>query len=174
MFGIKGCSLNQPALLLLLLCSFTTIGAITSTRSETIHTETAELDFSLPGIDGERYHLSHLRGKVVLITFCASWCQQCIEEMPQIEALWRDADQHRCQVLAINVGEEADMILKFRQRLRLSFPLLLDQGMTVYKRWPLLGLPTSFLLNRQGAIVHKVVGYMDWNDARIKSLIETL
>ena len=174
MFRTKGYSPNPLAMLLLLLCCTITSGTLASTQLESIQAEDAELDFFLPGIDEQTYQLSHLRGKIILVTFWASWCPQCIEEMPEIDAMWRAADQSRFQVLAINVGEEADMVVKFQQRLGLSFPLLLDQDMTIYKRWPLLGLPTSFLLNQHGTIVYKAVGYVDWSDAHVRRLIDSL
>jgi len=174
MLKIKGCSPDSIAMLLLFICCFTTTGTLASTQAENIHAEAGKLDFSLPGVDGQTYQLSQQRGKVVLVTFWASWCPQCIEEMPEMDAMWRAADKTKFRVLAINVGEDADKVLKFRQRLGLSFPLLLDREMAIYRKWPLLGLPTSFLINQQGVAVYKAVGYVDWNNARIKARIEAL
>ena len=74
-------------------------------------------------------------------------------------------------MLAINVGENADTIFDFTADYPVTFPLLLDQDSSVTKKYPVVGLPTSFIIDPAGRIVYQVVGTRDWTD---KKLINTI
>ena len=88
--------------------------------------------------------------------------------------MWKEIGQDRLKVLAVNVGEDFETVSKYQRREGLSFPLLLDSEMAVYKEWPLLGLPTTFLINKEGLAIYKAVGYVDWNQDQIKGLINAM
>ena len=131
-------------------------------------------DFALPDIAGNIHRLSDYSERVVLVTFWASWCPQCLWEMPTMERLWRSLRGEGLILLAINVGEAPEYVATFAESNKLSFPVLLDRDLAVYKEWPLLGLPTSFLLDRHGRPVYEAVGALDWQDAAVVAKIRDL
>ena len=74
-------------------------------------------------------------------------------------------------MLAINVGEDADTIFSFTADYPVSFPLLLDKDAKVIKQYPVVGLPTSYIINPQGQMVYRVIGTREWTDP---NLIKTI
>ncbi|HKJ71620.1 MAG TPA: TlpA disulfide reductase family protein [Gammaproteobacteria bacterium] len=121
-------------------------------------------DFAREGLDGKTYRLSDLRGKVVLINFWASWCPPCRQEIPSMQRLYEDLQGQPFQVLAVNVGEREPTVFSFARGeldTELTFPILLDPDAGVIDKYPAKGLPTSFLVDRQGRIAYKAVGGRD-------------
>lgn len=131
-------------------------------------------DFSLTDLDGRTHRLSEYLGRVVLVTFWATWCPECVIEMPSLQSLSNSLPDDRFTVLAINVGEEKHVVQSFAERNNLNFPLLLDHDLEVYKQWPVLGVPTSFLIDRQGKVSYSVVGAVEWTHPERLSRIRDL
>ncbi|MEF8792140.1 TlpA family protein disulfide reductase [Thiohalorhabdus sp.] len=121
-------------------------------------------EFDLPGLEGNNYRLSDLRGKVVLVNFWATWCPPCREEMPSMQGLYEDLKNEPFEVLAVNVGEQEGDVFPFvhgELEAELTFPILLDPDAKVIDRYPVRGLPTSFLVDKQGRLAYKAVGGRD-------------
>lgn len=133
----------------------------------------------LKDMDGKTYRLSEMHGKVVLVNFWATWCPPCRKELPSVERLSQKLKGEPFLVLAVNVGEDADTIFAFTGRLDFSptFPILLDRDSVVLRSWPVKGLPTSFVVDRQGHLVYRAVGGREFDSpelvARIRALIRT-
>jgi peroxiredoxin len=66
-------------------------------------------------------------------------------------------------ILAINMGEEEDAVLRFSKDYAVQFPVLLDKDSSVSQQWSALGLPTTFLVDREGHITHSAVGAREWD-----------
>ena len=130
--------------------------------------------FSLIDLDGHLHQLKDYEGKVVIVSFWASWCPECIWEMPSLQTVWETLRDSQFVILAINVGEERREVQSFVERDKLTFPVLLDYDLGTYKEWPVLGIPTSFLIDRQGRIIHSVVGAIDWTKPETLSKIQDL
>ncbi|HSE90123.1 MAG TPA: TlpA disulfide reductase family protein [Candidatus Binatia bacterium] len=127
-------------------------------------------DFLLKDLDGNTIRLHDLRGKVVLLNFWATWCPSCRFEMPSMEALHKELSSQGLAVLAIALRESAEDVQSFYNEHNLSFPALLDhdaEASELYETW---SLPTSFLIDRRGYIVGKVVGYRDWHSDQSRGL----
>jgi thiol-disulfide isomerase/thioredoxin len=109
----------------------------------------------LKDLDGKTHDLAQLRGKVVLINFWATWCPPCRREMPSMERLAQAFKGRPLVVLAVDVGEDADTIEAFTSQLDTvpTFPILLDTRSRSMQSWKVAGLPTTFLVDRQGRIV---------------------
>jgi peroxiredoxin len=133
-------------------------------------------DFALKTLDGNTVRLSDLRGKkVVLINFWATWCPPCRSEMPTIQKIYSDYKGRGFEVLAINIERDyKEEILEFMKELRLTFPVLLDPDMKVTRTYRLIGLPVSMLIDRQGIIRSKEIGYHDWTDKESRKRVESL
>ncbi len=132
------------------------------------------LDFALPDVAGNMHRLSDFKDHVVLVTFWASWCSECLWEMPAMEQLWRSLKREGLILLGVNVGEDAKTVSAFTDGKGLSFSVLLDADLAVYKEWPVLGLPTSFLVDKQGKLVYKAVGALNWQDAAVVAKVRGL
>ena len=124
--------------------------------------------FLLNDSDGNVVRLDDLRGKVVLLNFWATWCPPCRLEMPSLEALHRQLGLRGLAVLAVATRDDASDVWSFFNEHRLSFPALLDPGAHAYRDYGIWSLPTSFVIDKQGYLVGKVVGHRDWSSEQSK------
>ena len=147
-----------------------TIIVMAYTHAEPLH-EVADRpqasDFSLPDMDGEMHRLTGYRGKVVIVNFWATWCPPCRFELPSMEKAYAILKEKDIVMLAINVGEDSDTIFSFTADYPVTFPLLLDKSGGVIDKYPVIGLPTSFIINPQGQIVYRVIGTREWTDPEL-------
>lgn len=130
-------------------------------------------DFTAQGEDGKTYRLSDYRGKYVVLNFWATWCPPCREEIPSMERMWQKVKDRNVQLLAVNVGEDADTIFKFLGSYPMSFPSLLDPEGEIIDSYPVVGLPTTYIINPQGMVTHRAVGSREWDDEAIIQQILT-
>jgi len=131
-------------------------------------------DFELPGEDGKSYRLSDYRGRVVVLNFWATWCPPCREEMPSMERARKALTNDGVVLLAVNVGEDADTIFSFTATYPVEFPLLLDRHEKVIKQYPVIGLPTTFVIDPDGYMTHRAIGGRDWDDPGILNALRAL
>ena len=128
-------------------------------------------DFNLPDMDGKRHRLADYRGKVVVLNFWATWCPPCREELPSMEKAHRLLAGEDVRIVAINVGEDADTVFTFTADYPMSYDVLLDTDSSVIRQYPVIGLPTTLIIDPRGRIVYRAVGSRDWADA---GLLKTL
>jgi peroxiredoxin len=121
-------------------------------------------DFTLFDLAGDPVSLSQQRGKVVLINFWTSWCGPCRNEMPALQAAYDELGDQGLVVLGVNWTkvDTAREARAFVQELDLTFPILLDtEGQVSEDLYQVLGLPTSFLVGRDGTILSVRIGELD-------------
>lgn len=133
-----------------------------------------ELD--LTGLDGKRYRLSDYRGKVVIVNFWATWCPPCISEMPTLQSAWDRLHDGNFEVLAVNLGEDADTIQRFVDNFepKLSFPILMARDQSIMTTWRIQGLPTSYILDTSGRWTYAEVGPRDFSHEHVISRLQDL
>lgn len=131
-------------------------------------------EFSGTTAAGRRVSLSELRGRVVLLTFWASWCQECRPEMPAFEQLHRDFTEQGLTVLGVNVREGTRAIQRYARELGLTFPLVLDSDGEIRASYGVIGLPTTFLIGRDGRTVALAVGPREWDSGPARAIIQAL
>jgi peroxiredoxin len=131
-------------------------------------------DFELPGEDGRRYRLSEFRGKVVVLNFWATWCPPCRYEMPSMERARQKVAGEKIVILAVNVGEDEDTVFGFLARYPVQFPLLLDRRAEVIKLYPVVGLPTTYVIDPSGLVTHRAVGSREWDDPELLDQLRAL
>jgi peroxiredoxin len=115
-------------------------------------------DFMLPALDERVVHLSELRGQVVVVRFWADWCRFCDGEMRALEPVYSRLHGRGLELLAVNVGQERDTAARFVDRLKISYPALLDQASEVAQRYGVIALPTTFVVDKKGVIRGKILG----------------
>lgn len=148
-----------------------------SSRFSPVGRGSAAPDFSLTSLDSERQiALSDLRGRVVLVNFWATWCQTCEDEMPAMDRLYRKLHPDGFELLAVSVGEQADDVRAFRDRLGVTFPILLDHDKRVSIEWQTFRFPESLLVDRDGTVLERYVGPREWDVpayvARMRRLLD--
>jgi peroxiredoxin len=137
----------------------------------------AAKDFTLKDINGKRHRLSDYRGKVVLVNFWATWCPPCRREIPAMQRLWDKLKSEDFVMLAVDMAEDEETVFgfTFATGVEITFPVLLDTDGAVTESWPVIGMPTSFIIDRKGRTVYRAVGGREWDDpglvASIRSLI---
>lgn len=126
-------------------------------------------DLRLQDLQGKTIDLAQYRGRVVLINFWATWCPPCRREMPSMERLSQTLTGEAFSVLAVDVGESAEIIETFTGQLdtTLSFPILLDTRSRTMQAWKVAGLPTTFLIDKQGRIVASAIGGREFDHPEI-------
>lgn len=131
--------------------------------------------FELTDLSGTKVSLDSLSGKVVLLNFWATWCPPCREEMPGMEQLWQKYSDRGLVIVAITVDDTDERgIRKFVEQLGLTYPVLIDTGSSVADRYAVGGLPTSFLIDRDGQVLGSLLGGRDWTSPEANRLIESL
>jgi cytochrome c biogenesis protein CcmG, thiol:disulfide interchange protein DsbE len=118
----------------------------------------------------ERY-----RGQVTLLNIWATWCGPCRVEMPGMEQAYRALAPQGFRIAAVSIDEgNAEDVRAFGRELDLSFDLLQDRDTRVTRIYQTTGVPESFLLDRNGVIVKRIIGPHDWNSPVNRALIERL
>ncbi|MBF0193074.1 MAG: TlpA family protein disulfide reductase [Magnetococcales bacterium] len=131
-------------------------------------------DLMLTDIDGKHHDITNYRGKVVLVNFWATWCPPCRSEMPSMQRVWDKFKDKGFVILAVDVGEKADDIIPFAMEYDLEFPIVLDNNDKTARAWKVRGMPTSFLVDKQGNIVYQALGGREWDDVKIIEIIQNL
>lgn len=136
--------------------------------------------FELPRLDGEgSVRLADYRGTVVLLDFWASWCPPCRASLPAYDELRdelrADYGDDAFEVLAINLDLEREDALAFlEQHYRPDYPLLRESGYETQRDYNLMGMPTAFLIDHRGRIVHAWQGFSPEYEQELEKRIEKL
>jgi thiol-disulfide isomerase/thioredoxin len=118
--------------------------------------------------------LSDFRGRVVVVDLWASWCTSCEVSFAALEALARDFGPRGVEVIAVNLDEQrkhADAFLRGREsRLTVTF----DPRARVLKAFGAAGVPTSYVIDRQGIIRHTLSGYTSAFESELRRYVTSL
>ena len=108
----------------------------------------------LPRLDSEggKLSLDTLRGQVVYVDFWASWCGPCRLSFPQLEQLRQELGPRGFEVYAVGVDEDREEALAFLAREPVTYPVLWDPSGDSPRRYAILGMPTGYLLDREGTV----------------------
>lgn len=133
-------------------------------------------DIELPDMDGKTVKLSALRGKVAVVNFWATWCPPCRREFPSMERLRLALSNQPLVILAVNEGENIDTIESFLSLLDTAphFPILLDKDGEAMAFWPVRGLPTTYIIDRQGRIAYRAIGGREFDHPEIIKNLKAL
>ena len=131
--------------------------------------------FSLKNLDGKPISLSDFKGKPVLITFWATWCASCKEEIPLLEKFCvAKKDQLAILLIAID-GERKRKVQQIINENKVTLPVLLLLKEKVMDQYGVRGwVPQTFLIDQEGMLMGKIVGQRDWCSAEAWSCIKEL
>jgi len=131
-------------------------------------------DFGGFTADGQKVSLAGQSGRVVLLNFWASWCLECRPEMPMLERLHREFSAQGLAVVGINAREGTSTIRDYAKELGLTFPFIPDPKGRINAVYGVIGLPTTFIIGRDGRSVALAIGPREWNGKPARALIQAL
>lgn len=128
-------------------------------------------------LDGKPAALDDYAGKVVLLNVWATWCVPCRAEMPSMQRLASDFAGSDFRIVAVSVDQERpEVVQQFATDLGLSFDILHDRAGEIQRIYRTSGVPESWVIDRHGTIVKKVIGATQWdspvNTALVGSLLD--
>ena len=136
------------------------------------------LSLELNNLEGNTIHLQQYKGRVVLVNFWATWCEPCKEEFGELIYLQEKYQSQGLVVLAVNLAESRPRIKTFLQTNLVSenaLPIALDNSSLTYRAWKVRGIPTTYLVDRQGIVKAYWMGPNDAEDPSfLKLLLQTL
>ena len=151
-----------------------TLNALRRSGLQFMQSRVQPVDFTLSALDGSNVTLSDLKGKVVFLNFWATWCGPCEAEMPSMESLYQKLKDKGFVILAMNLRETNAQVSDFMKKYKLSFTALLDRTGRIGSLYGVQAIPTSYIIDRNGFIVARMIGSINWNTPDIIAAMETL
>ncbi len=118
--------------------------------------------------------IDNLKGKFVVLNFWATWCPPCRLEMPSMEKLYQEFKGQGLEVVAINFMEQEEPVLEFLKENGFTFTVLMDKKGEIAREYGVHGLPVTYLMDRNGRLMARSMGYKDWYKPETRELISTL
>lgn len=124
---------------------------------------------------GRPASLAEYRGNVLLLNIWATWCLPCRVEMPSLERLQRKLAGTDFRLVSVSIDkDDSTVVRRFAQELGLTFEILHDRPGTIQEIYQTTGVPESFVIDRDGAIVKKVIGPAEWDSPVNETLLRRL
>lgn len=167
--------------ILALLVGLVGAGWMVRDRFLPVEVGTAAPDFSAQTLQGKPVALHDLRGQVVLLNIWATWCPPCREEMPSMERLYRAVGPEGLRIVAVSIdagegktdpgGHPGGDIGAFASERGLTFDIWHDPEGKIENTYRTTGVPESFLIDRDGTIIKKVIGATEWDSPATIDLV---
>jgi len=141
----------------------------------TVEVDAAAPGFVLPQLQAEApLNLEQHRGRVILLDFWASWCGPCRESLPEYQKLRDEFAREDFEVIAVNLDENEADARDFLEQHPLQFPLPRDAEGNTAKAYALVGMPTSYLIDRDGVVRSRHSGFKMKDVAPLRVRIQAL
>jgi thiol-disulfide isomerase/thioredoxin len=125
--------------------------------------------------DGSGLKLSDLKGKVILLNFWATWCPPCREEIPSMMKLDKAMVGKPFQIVAVSVDEGGKPVIdSFFKQSGFMLPTYLDPEGKAARSYGVTGVPESFIIDKNGIIVKKIIGGIAWDSSEVASFLDGL
>ncbi len=128
-------------------------------------------DFTIGDENGKEVKLSDYRGKLVFLNFWATWCEPCIEEMPDMEVLYKTFKGKNFQMLAVSLDLDWDTVKDFYRKHNLTLPSFSDPGRQVASKYKVYKYPETFLIDEKGFVIKHYVGAEKWTNPQVMTSI---
>jgi peroxiredoxin len=133
-------------------------------------------NFKLEDLDGNTIELSSELGEgPVLLSFWATWCKPCIEELNEYKNIYSDYKDKGFKMFAISTDDEKTIakVKPFVKSKNFEFPVLLDTNSDVARLYYAKPVPYSVILDKKGFIIYSHLGYMKGDEVKVKELISS-
>ena len=128
----------------------------------------------LPALAGDPVKVSDFSGKITLFNFWATWCPPCRAEMPSIERLYKQMSGTNFRIIAVNAGENRSQVASFIEKNKYTFPIYLDESNALSSIFAARGLPSTYLVNKEGKVIAVRIGAMEYDQAELIKLLKEL
>jgi peroxiredoxin len=130
-------------------------------------------DFSLTDLSGHHLRLSDYRGKVVVLDFWATWCDPCKQEIPHFIEMQNKYSSQALQVIGVSMDDDEPPVREFQQKFKMNYPVALGSPELADHYGGILGLPITFVIDRNGRITARHVGATDASviEAEVQKLL---
>jgi peroxiredoxin len=129
-------------------------------------------DFEVTTTDGKKFKLSEQRGKVVLITFFATWCGPCRTEMPHLQQeVFEKIKGGRFTMIALGREHDSAEVARFKEKNHLGFPMAADPKRAVFGLYAERLIPRNVVVGRDGRVLFQSVGYDEKEFKALKALL---
>jgi peroxiredoxin len=119
-------------------------------------------DVTLIDLDGKQFRTSDFRGKVLLVNFWAAWCAPCAEEIPQFVGLQNKYRDQGLQIVGVSVEDVESVLRSFCLKNHVNYPVIPGDQKVADSFGGVLGLPTTFLIGKDGVVYRKYSGATDF------------
>ena len=170
---LQECRTMKGKLIVVLAALATAMAAVTAIAAISRLTLTKPApEVRISALSGETFSTSELRGKVVLVNFWATYCADCIREMPKLVETHKKFAARGYETVAIAVRrDDPDRVAQFAAKRALPFKVALDSSGEIGKEFGNVRItPMSFLIDKQGRVLRRYVGEPDW--AEFHRLVE--
>ncbi len=170
----------QRIMFLFLACLFLSVTACSKTESQkaggVVKEQSPAPDISVVSLaNGKPLKLSSLKGSVVLLNFWATWCPPCREEIPSMMKLNSAMTGKPFQMVAVSIDEGGKPVIEsFFKDTGLLLPTYIDESGAAAKAYGITGVPESFIIDKQGVLVKKIIGGLAWDSPEAVSYIDGL
>jgi cytochrome c biogenesis protein CcmG/thiol:disulfide interchange protein DsbE len=158
-------------LLLLLIAPIIHLPLVAQTSTGGVGVGHSAPNFSRADLTHRKIVLSSYRGKIVLLNFWATWCEPCLTEMPTFVEWQKEYGSGNFQVIGVSMDDAAPEVIATVSRLKLNYPVLMGDEYLGADYGGVLGLPVTFLIDREGKIQAR---YQGTSLTRIHSDIQNL
>lgn len=165
--GIRYDSLGKHLMLIAVLFAI-------SVGSHAAEKNSAAPEFSLPTQSNSSISLSELQGKTILVNFWASWCKPCQKEIPELIKIHNKYKNQGLELIGINIDQEKQNAVSLIEKFNINYTVAFDPNMTAINKYKAVGMPCSFIIDRNGIIREIVYGFSESKKQLIESKITRL
>lgn len=132
------------------------------------------LAINLQDSNGHAVVKNNFKGQVTLINFWATWCPPCVEEIPSLNRLKQKMAGLPFELISVNYAEDKKTILDFMGKIKVEFPVLLDQNGDFAKKWNVITYPSTFVIDKEGKIRYGVNAAIEWDNPEFIEKLKAL
>ena len=131
-------------------------------------------DFSVKTEAGLNLTRDNFGGKVLIVNFWATWCPPCISETPSLNALAKEYGPKGVVVLGVSIDKSEQKYKRFLERFGIQFAMTRDPEHKIADDYGTYQFPETYIIDRNGKVVQKVISNTNWNGPEIKAFLDNL
>jgi len=159
--------------IVVLLCAFAFV-IYASINEKIVQMGDTAPSFSITADNGRTITRSDFGGKLLVLNFWASWCAPCIDEVPSLNQFQNELASQGVVVLGISRDKDPKAYKQFLQRYNVSFLTAREPDNKISAEYGTFKIPETYLINRDGKVVGKIVNSTNWTDERMISYVKSL
>jgi peroxiredoxin len=131
-------------------------------------------NFSVQTDTGKTVTARDFGGKLLILNFWATWCAPCVQEVPSLDQLERQLGPKGLVVLGVSVDKDEKAYREFLTRFRVSYLTARDPAQVINTKYGTIQYPESYLIDRNGKVVEKVVGEANWSSDQMLDHVQSM